>query len=474
MNLAGLNHFKLEEKGGELNRRYIFVITIIAALGGLMFGYDWVVIGGAEIFYEQYFKLSDPVEIGWAMSVALLGALIGVLCAGPLSDSLGRKWVLSLSGLMFILTSVGTGLAGSFEVFTFNRLIGGIAIGITSSISPIYIAEIAPASMRGQLVSINQLTIALGVMAAQAANWLIAGRAMSALTHSVLQQDSWNVQFGWRWMFGAAAIPASVFFSAVLFVPESPRWLVKKGRSQNARAFLKDIGGASYAEQSLAEIESALKGEIARSRLGEFLNLRMLRVLLLGIFLAVLQQWCGINVIFQYGSRIFAEAGYPISGILFNILITGVTAVALTCVAIYTVDRWGRRALMLSGTLCLGLVHLATGFAYFRHMTGALLVVLIVAAIACYSYSLAPVTWVILSEIFPNRIRGSATSLSVAALWIANFTLAQTFPMLLERIGLALCFWLYSAVCVLGFLVIINLLPETKGKSLEEIERELL
>jgi SP family sugar porter-like MFS transporter len=458
----------------QFNRRYIFAIALTAALGGLMFGYDWVVIGGAELFYEKYFRLAGALEIGWAMSSALIGALTGAMFAGGLSDKFGRKPLLISSGLLFVITSIGTGLAPSFGLFIASRLLGGCAIGIASNLSPLYIAEIAPASMRGRLVSMNQLTISLGVVLAQIVNWLIAKPAPPGIGVDQLPVDSWNVQIAWRWMFGVTAIPALIFFAAMFFAPESPRWLAKKGKPAKAAEVLGKIGGAAYARRSIAEIESTLIHEIDKVDLRELLAPKMLRILLLGVILAVFQQWCGINVIYQYGSRIFAEAGYAVSGILFSIVVTGVVGLLMTFVAIGTVDRWGRRVLMLGGALGLTVIYLATGFVYHERVHGLAPVLLVVAAIACYCCTLAPITWVILSEIFPNRIRGAAMSVSVVALWMGNFFLSQTFPVMFQKMGMAGCFWVYAAICLAGFVFILFKLPETKGKSLEEIERELV
>jgi len=463
-----------ETREWPFNRAYIFSIAMIAALGGLMFGYDWVVIGGAELFYERFFNLTSAFQVGWAMSSALIGALVGAMFSGGLSDKFGRKPLLLFAGFLFVVTSLGTGLASSFTLFIANRLLGGVAIGIASNLSPLYIAEIAPASMRGRLVSLNQLTIALGVVGAQVANWAIARPMPLGSTIDQIPMDSWNVQTAWRWMFGVTALPAVVFFIAMFFAPESPRWLAKKGRSDRARAVLTKIGGTAYAQYSVNDIQATLVNEIDRVDLRELLEPKMLKVLLVGVVLAVFQQWCGINVIFQYGSRIFADAGYAVSGILFNIVITGIVAVLMTFVAIATVDRWGRRALMLSGAIGLAVIYLFTGWAYHAGLKGVVPVALVVAAIACYCYSLAPITWVILSEIFPNRIRGAAMSVSVVALWFGNFLLSQTFPKMYQSLGLANCFWVYAAICFCGFIFIWKRLPETKGKTLEQIERELL
>jgi SP family sugar porter-like MFS transporter len=463
-----------DDRDAKFNRVYIFAIALTAALGGLMFGYDWVVIGGAEPFYERYFRLTDPLQIGWAMSSALMGALVGAIFSGTLSDKFGRKPLLVVSGLLFVATSIGTGLAPNFPFFIANRLLGGVAIGIASNLSPLYIAEVAPASMRGRLVSVNQLTIAIGVMLAQIVNWLIAQPTPPGMTLAQIPLDSWNVLTAWRWMFGVTALPAAIFFIAMFFVPESPRWLVKRGRPEKALKVLARIGETAYAERSVRDIEATLVNEIDKVDLRELLTPKMLKIIFLGVVLAVFQQWCGINVIFQYGSRIFEDAGYAVSGILFSIVITGVVAVVMAIVAIATVDRWGRRALMLSGAAGLTVIYLATGWAYHEHLKGLVPVILVVAAIACYCYSLAPITWVILSEIFPNRIRGAAMSVSVVALWLGNFLLSQTFPIMDQKLGLANCFWIYAGICLAGFLFIFFNLPETKGKTLEQIERELV
>ncbi len=462
-----------ENRDSQFNRTYIFAISLTAALGGLMFGYDWVVIGGAELFYEKYFHLTSAVQVGWAMSSALIGALFGAMFGGALSDKFGRKPLLIASGLLFVVTSIGTGMASTFLLFVINRVFGGVAIGIASNLSSLYIAEVAPASMRGRLVSINQLTIASGVMLAQIVNWIIARPMPEGTTVSQIPLDSWNVQSGWRWMFGVTAVPALIFLLSMMFAPESPRWLAKKKRIDRSIKVLTKIGGHSYAVRTVKEIESTFLQEAGDFHPRELLTPRMLKILTLGAVLAVFQQWCGINVIYQYGSRIFADAGYAVSGILFSIIVTGVVGVVMTFLAIGTVDRWGRRALMLGGASGLTVIYFATGWAYHSHVTGIIPVILVVAAIACYCCSLAPVTWVILSEIFPNRIRGAAMSISVVALWLGNFLLSQTFPIMYEQLGLARCFWVYASICFAGFVFIYFKLPETKGKTLEQLEREL-
>ena len=470
----------------ELNFGYIWLISSVAALGGLLFGWDWVVIGGAKPFFQRYFQLTSEAQIGWANSCALIGCLVGALVAGALSDKFGRKRLLILSAFLFAVTSLGNALAGNFSIFIFWRMLGGVAIGLASNLSPMYIAEVAPAQMRGKLVSINQLTIVVGILLAQVINWSLVRHLGSEIlanlgsnaTEAAKDQfirDSWFGQQGWRWMFGLTAVPSLLFFIGMFFVPESPRWLAKNGKPENAKSILKKIGGESYGVAAMAEINSTLaSGEIQRVRFADLLDPKMAKVLVLGVGLAVFQQWCGINVIFNYAEEIFKAAGYDISSVLSNIAWTGSVNLAFTFVALGVVDRGGRRPLMLFGAAGLAVIYLVLGFCYHASVTGLPMLLLVLAAIACYSMSLAPVTWVVISEIFPNRIRGAAMSVAVSALWIACFILTYTFPILNAKLGSAGTFWLYAVICVLGFVFIFFKLPETKNKSLEQIEHDLV
>lgn len=459
---------KLSEK---YNLKYVWLITIVAALGGLLFGYDWVVIGGAKPFFERYFKLTDPSQVGWANSCALIGCLFGAITAGALSDRFGRKRLLILSALLFATTSIGNALAGSFNLFIFWRMLGGVAIGLASNLSPMYIAEIAPASMRGKLVSINQLTIVVGILLAQFINWLLARNLPEGATDEFIR-NSWYGQYGWRWMFGMTAAPALVFFVSMFFVPESPRWLAKNGRFEEARNILAKIGSIEYAQKALIEIEETLKNEVKKVDFRELFQPGLRKVLALGVALAVFQQWCGINVIFNYAEEIFRAANYDISDVLKNIAWTGSVNMAFTFVALGVVDRAGRRPLMLFGAGGLALIYTALGACYMAKLQGFPMLLLVLSAIGCYAMSLAPVTWVIISEIFPNRIRGAAMAVAVTALWSACFLLTFTFPILNRKLGAAYTFWIYAAICLVGFVYIFYRLPETKGKTLEQIEKE--
>jgi len=453
----------------QTGSRYVWMIASIAALGGLLFGYDWVVIGGAKPFYEAFFGLTTPAQEGWAMSCALIGCFVGALISGVLNEALGRKRSLQIAAAAFLISACGTGMAWSFTAFVLWRITGGLAIGLASSLSPMYIAEISPASMRGKLVCLNELTIVLGLLAAQTMNWLIA-RPVAADSTPAEIVASWNGQIGWRWMFGVTAIPAAVFLLGMIVVPESPRWLALRGRTAEASSILTRIGGAPNAAFVMAEIESTSRSKGLASEWSALTRPRLRRILLLGISLAVLQQWCGINVIFNYAQDIFSAAGYSLSSMLFNIVVTGITMVIFTFIAIATVDGKGRRVLMLGGCAGLSTIYTLLGYLYSIHSHGIQMLVLVVAAIACYAMTLAPITWVILSEIFPGYVRGGAMALATMSLWVACFVLTYTFPLLNRGLGTAHTFWIYAVVCALGFFLVRRWLPETKGKTLEQIE----
>jgi MFS transporter, SP family, xylose:H+ symportor len=458
----------------DYNLRYVWTISIVAAMGGLLFGWDWVVIGGAKPFFQRYFQLTSETQIGWANSCALVGCLVGALVAGALSDKFGRKRLLALAAILFAVTSLGNALAGNFSIFVAWRILGGVAIGLASNLSPMYIAEISPADIRGKLVSINQLTIVVGILLAQCINWFVVRNLPRGATDGFIR-NSWFGQQGWRWMFGLTAAPSLLFLVGMFFVPESPRWLAKNGQRDRARGVLAKIGGEAYAVAALGDIESTLAGEESqRVRFAELLEPGMRKVLALGIALAVFQQWCGINVIFNYAEEIFRAAHYDISSVLKNIAWTGSVNFAFTFVALGVVDKAGRRPLLVFGSAALALIYLAMGLGYYTHTKGLPMLLLVLAAIGAYAMSLAPVTWVVISEIFPNRIRGAAMAVAVSSLWIACFILTATFPWLNARLGPAGTFWLYAAICVLALVFILPKLPETKGKTLEQIERELL
>jgi len=443
-------------------------------MGGLLFGYDWVVIGGAKPFYEPYFGITaNPAIQGWVMSCALIGCLAGAILSGWMSDRFGRKRLLILSAGLFMVASIGTGSSNSLASFVVFRILGGIGIGLASNLSPMYIAEVTPAKNRGAFVSINQLTIVLGILAAQLINWRIAEPVPKGATIPEIML-SWNGQIAWRQMFFACTIPATLFFILMWFVPESPRWMVKAGKNnKKAWSVLAKIGGNEFADSEVMAIEETLKDASAKADLSLLRQTGISKLLILGVVLAVFQQWCGINVIFNYAQEIFATAGYSVSDILFNIVVTGSVNLIFTFIGMFTVDKIGRKALMLIGAGGLASIYAVIGIMYFTHIQGLPLLIMVVTAIACYAMSLAPVTWVILSEIFPNRIRGEALSVATFSLWAACFVLTYTFPLLNKLLKASGTFWLYGLICILGFWFILKKLPETKGKSLEMLEREM-
>ncbi len=429
----------------KFNRGFIYFICMVSAMGGLLFGYDWVVIGGAKPFYEQFFGIaSDPLMQGLAMTTALVGCLVGAMVAGMLADKYGRKPLLIVSAVLFTVSALATGLFNDFTLFNIARFIGGVGIGVASALSPMYIAEVSPPEIRGRMVSLNQMTIVLGILAAQVVNMLLARDTSDALS------QAWNLDWGWRWMFWAEALPAGLFLVMSFFIPESPVFLNLKSNAasdsrQAEKAGLKELGRKKYRH-----------------------------VLLLGLVIAVFQQWCGTNVIFNYAQEIFTGAGFAVDGMFINIVITGIANVVFTFVALYTIEKWGRRTLMLIGAGGLALIYLLLGTCYFFHVEGFLMVVMVVAAISIYAMTLGPVTWTLLAEIFPHRIRGIAMATCTFALWVGCCTLTFSFPSMNAALGSSGSFWIYSGVCTCAFLFLMKHCPETKGKSLEELEKELV
>ncbi len=457
----------------KFNLRYITGISLVAALGGLLFGYDWVVIGGAKPFYEQFFHIAqNPSLQGWAMSSALVGCIIGTVISGFLSGRYGRKKLLILASILFLFSALGTGGSNYFATFIAFRILGGIGIGLASNQSPVYIAELAPASLRGRFVSLNQLTIVIGILLAQIINWIIAEAVPADATASFIL-ESWNGQHGWRFMFWAEAIPAALFFLCMWLVPESPRWLIKRSQTHRAGIILSRIGGARYSKMTVLEITSSLRTETRKSKPSDIFGKSIFPIVLLGVILALFQQWCGINVIFLYAEEVFSAAGYTVSDMLFNVMITGSVNLIFTFVALALVDKIGRKKLMLIGSGGLALLYSVVGTLYFTGSTGLPLLIFVIAAIACYAMTLAPVTWVVLSEIFPNRFRGAAMAMATFALWTGNALLAYFFPIINNKVNASGSFWIFALICVAGFFFIKARLIETKGKSLEEIEKEL-
>ena len=401
-----------------MNRFFLFFICMVSAMGGLLFGYDWVVIGGAKPFYEMFFEISnDPIMQGVAMTTALVGCLVGAMIAGGLADRYGRKPLLMLSAVLFTVSALATGWYDDFTMFNIARFIGGVGIGVASALSPMYIAEVSPAEIRGRMVSLNQMTI-------------------------VFVEEGWGREWGWRWMFWAETVPAGLFLILSFFIPESPVFQRNK-----------ENGGMEKMENSIS--------------FKTLFSSQYRNILLLGLFIAVFQQWCGTNVIFNYAQEIFISAGFDVDGMFINIVITGIANVLFTFVAMGTVERWGRRTLMLIGAGGLCMIYFILGTCYYIQVTGVMMVVLVVAAISCYAMTLGPITWVLLSEIFPARIRGLAMGTCTFALWVGCCTLTFSFPSMNAALGSSGSFWIYSAICLCAFIFLFKRCPETKGRELE-------
>jgi len=449
---------------GRSGQKYAAYLSVVAALGGLLFGYDTAVISGAIGFLRTHFSLS-AAEMGWAASSALTGCIVGAGTAGFVSDFFGRKKALILAAVLFGVSAVWSALAPSAAQFALARILGGIGVGMASMLSPLYIAEIAPASIRGRLVSYNQFAIVTGIFVVYFVNYFIAG----------LGDNAWNISEGWRWMVGSETLPALIFLGLLLFVPESPRWLVKQGRPEEAGSILARVGGTEQAGEEIAAIEEAVEHETGSLR--QLLQPGMRVALLIGLVLAILQQVTGINVFMYYAPEIFKQLGSGVSAALLQTVVIGAFNVTFTIVAIRAVDRLGRKPLMMIGASGMGLSLFAISFAALSGDTGVWVLVFILTYIASFGMSLGPVVWVVLSEIFPTRIRGRAMGIATLTLWAANYVVSQSFPILnehaylVEKFHHAFPFWLYGSMCLVTVLFVWRFVPETKGKSLEEIER---
>jgi len=438
---------------------------MVAALGGLLFGYDTAVIAGAIGFLEIHFHL-DAAMTGWAASSALCGCMAGVLFAGAFSDKMGRKRTLVVAGCLFLAGSLGSALPREFSTFVWFRILGGIGVGIASMASPMYIAEIAPARFRGRLVSVNQFAIISGMVVIYLVNYAIARHG----------NDAWRADYSWRWMFASGILPSAVFLVLLAFVPESPRWLFEKGRRDEAIGILTKVDGPGNARLEAATIEQAIACE--SGSVSQLFAPGMRKALIIGISLAVLQQVTGINVFLYYAPEIFKRLGSGVDVALMETIVVGAVNLLFTVVAIWLVDRLGRKALMIAGSAGMGICLLGLGWAAQAGVIAAGLLVLVLGYIACFAISVGPVTWVILSEIFPTKIRGRALSIVTLSLWSANFVVSQTFPMmdgnqwLAARFHHGFPFYVYAVFCVVLVAIVWKLVPETKGRSLEEIEQD--
>lgn len=441
------------------NMKFVYFISAIAAFGGLLFGYDTAVIAGAIGSIEAKFQLS-PAMTGWAASSAIWGCVLGAMVAGYMSDKFGRKKILIVTAILFAISAIGSAIPSSLTEFVVARLIGGIGVGAASMLSPLYIAEISPANKRGMLVTLYQLAIVIGINVIYFINLLIAGAG----------DEQWNIDLGWRYMVGSETIPAVLFLITLFFVPESPRWLASKNRNEEAMKILERVNGKERADEVMKEIHQTLHEE--KGTIGELFAPGLRTAMIIGVFLAFFSQITGINAIIYYAPEIFKSVGFGTDSALLQTVIIGLTNTVFTFVAIKYIDQIGRRKLLLTGVsgMVVCLMGVGTVF-YFGLSSGPLLLIFILGFIASFGCSLGPIPWVIMSEIFPTKTRGIAMSIATLTLWIGVVLITQLTPMLLKSAGGAVTFWIFGANAILLLFFTYKMIPETKGKTLEEIEK---
>ena len=439
------------------NYRYLVPLTLAAALGGFLFGYDTAVVSGAIGFLKNHFQLSADLT-GWAASSLLVGCMAGAVAAGPLGDRFGRKWTLVFCAALFAVSSLASALPNTLSQFAWSRFAGGVAIGAASMLSPLYIAEISPERFRGTLVALYQLAIVIGILVVFFVNLQIQR----------LGDVTWNTHTGWRWMFASLTLPSALFGGLMMCVPESPRWLMKAGRQAEARVILERVGGPENAEREMRQINAALQQE--EGRWSELFTFGYRRALIIGVLLAVFGQFSGINAIMYYAPEIFKAAGSVTDAAFTQTVTVGIVNVIFTFVAIAFVDRLGRKPLLIAGTLIQVVSLFFIGLMFHHGQQGTLLLVGILAFVGAFSIAMGPIPWIVNSEIFPTKIRGRAMSVAILMLWLADFIVTQTFPRLRESIGPANTFWTYAFFSLLSTIFVVAMVPETKGRTLEEIE----
>jgi sugar porter (SP) family MFS transporter len=438
------------------NSRYILGISFISALGGYLFGFDFAVISGALPFLREQFHLNAWWE-GFLTGSLGLGCMVGCLTAGKLAEKYGRKPGLSVAAVIFALSSLGMALSPGMNVFILMRFLAGIGVGMASILSPLYIAEISPASVRGRNVAINQLTIVFGILITNLVNYKLAGYGDQA----------------WRLMFGFGVVPSVLFLIGVVFLPESPRWLMANAREERAAAILQKIGSPDYAAKAVSDFKKSFNSQQSQSFSTVF-SKAVRPAITIGITLAVFQQLCGINVVFNFTSTIFESVGADLDRQLSETVAIGIVNTAFTLLAMWQVDKLGRRPLMLAGSLGLAVAYLVLATLLQGQAAPIWISLVVLIAIALYATSLAPVTWVLISEIFPNHIRGLASSVAIVCLWGAYFVLVFTFPILADILGTYGPFYLYAVICLAGFIFIKTRVKETKGQTLEELENNFV
>ena len=449
------------------SKTYLYLVCLVAALGGFLFGFDTAVISGTITLVKSDFGL-NAVSEGWFVSCALLGCIIGVSVSGKLSDTYGRKIVLILSAFLFLISAIGCMYATSFAWLIAFRLIGGLGIGVASMVSPLYISEFAPSRLRGTMVSLYQLALTIGIVTAYFSNSFLASHTGDYIAGG--QSEKIFSAEVWRGMLGLGGVPALIFLLSLLSVPESPRWLLTKGRTALARKILTRIDGQESADKEVTAFLSQNETEKDAS-------IRVLfepvyrKALWIGLLLPFLSQVCGINAVIYYGPRILEQAGFTLNNALGGQVTIGLVNVVFTFVAIFTVDKWGRKPLLYFGIGGAVFSLIIIGLLFQLWMTsGPWILMFILAFIACFAFSFGPVCWVVIGEIFPNNIRGKAMSLATLTLWIGNFFVGQLTPLMLEGLGSAWTFWIFAICCAPALYLTWKLIPETKGRSLEEID----
>ena len=440
----------------SFNSSYIIGISFISALGGYLFGFDFAVISGALPFLRTQFALT-PVWEGFLTGSLALGCIVGCLLAGNIADRYGRKPGLIIAALIFAVSSIGIAFSASLTYFLVLRFAAGIGVGMASMLCPMYIAEVSPAEVRGRNVAINQLTVVIGILVTNLVNYFLADHGADS----------------WRWMFGLGAVPSAVFLIGVTWLPESPRWLMKAGQHEKAKVILNKIGSPDFADMTFKAVEKSLVGATKQSYAMVF-EKAVRPAVVVGVTLAVFQQFCGINVVFNYTSTIFESVGANLNRQLFETVAIGVVNLVFTLLAMWQVDKLGRRPLMLWGSLGLAILYIVLAVLLQNQFPAGLVSMVVLLAISTYAISLAPVTWVLISEIFPNKIRGVASSVAIVSLWGAYFILVFTFPILAKVLGTYGPFYLYAGICLAGFLFIKAKVKETKGQTLEELEDNLI
>lgn len=454
----------------KINKFYLFGITLVATLGGLLFGYDTAVISGAEKSIQAY--LVDSLGLssfihGATVSSALIGCIIGGLLSGFLSNRLGRKNTLLVAATLFFISALGSGYPealfftkgeptfGLLMMFNFYRVIGGVGVGLASAVSPMYISEISPAHIRGRLVSFNQFAIIFGMLVVYFVNWGIAKG----------QSIEWINDIGWRYMFLSEAIPAALFGILLLFVPETPRFLALSHRDEKALSVLTKVNGSKEKAISILKDIKGTVGETAKAKIFTYGK----TVIVIGVLLSVFQQFVGINVALYYAPRIFESMGAGKDASMLQTVIMGLVNVVFTVVAILTVDKWGRKPLLITGSIGMAIGMFAISVLSFNNIIGVSTLVFIIVYTASFMMSWGPICWVLISEIFPNKIRGQAVAIAVAAQWAANYLISSTYPAMMEFSG-GMTYGFYGLMAVLSAIFVWKMIPETKGKSLEEME----